>query len=1261
MSNRSGRDDRKKLRAEDVLAGRIKVSAVELLDLIHRINPTGRELPPREADLRYAQKARLQSLLVRRFGPELTVVPDPEHEGTVSLLHRGHGRDGCHAVLDTLDEDARAWVQLQLDLGPPSSEALPAPAPAARPSSRGLPPEDEDPPSADASPAALVRQAGGAMEAYDFERARVLLERAVTASGGAAEPAAALLALLVETLGDDEGAIALQRSLSPSAMAHAGVRGLLALAAARSGDLAQALELLQGAHEQRTAEIHAALAARVLKDGDAEEAAAHLAELRKRDPAHPAILGLSNEIARLRAAARGPLEAEIAALVAEGNEAEAEKKAAEVLSRWPESEPARRVIRAAEERRRRAKEDAERRAREAEAAREAKREAERVEQVRAQLAAPDPREGLLAWLALDPALRRRVGETPAAELCRALELTPARVAAPARVDAVLAIAVARQRLAIDPQGAADTLAPHEATLERVPEARRILREAHAELAARRAARAREEVHAARRELDAGDAAAALARLSSPLVRDLAAEDHAEAEALRATAAAIVARHERAAEVGRLRRTGHLFEARALAGALAAEASPEERPRWEAERQAIQGEIQRSFCVEIEHEPVPFEDGMIADATQPMMEAPVWLTEDGRTLVLAEARERWVWIQLVDVTRSVVRAQAVLRAPERLGFVVFHVLGRAVWLVGERGGMLAVDLDHFTVEMFRPAREMVGPEHHTGGFAIAADRGAAWPRYIWAMPADKDGYGCPVRVLDLETRRLVREVPEVIRLAAIPGTREATVGCFKAAGLVLHEDRGVPMSRFPRQDVSIVFAAVHPAGEGLVGAGAIGTTPWQIERHPPPGSRRKQAPRSTAEKETGLVDLSVAGSARAPFIIEDVDNGTLLALASSLDTGLVAVALVRLEERWELLVLRPTAGRFELLYRVDMPPFSVIVRDAGARHLFLHCARPLLLVPIEANAPALPPTVKRPSPWVADLFGAPVCIGSAGARAEVYATVRATLNVPTYMIAATSRNLQRENNPEMVVERVRALVGVSAGADADAQRLRDWLWERHRDNARVRVLRADELAHLGRWAEVREVLAPCSPASFADDEDHAQHCAHLLALAALHVGDVDAARRHIAEAAAHAGSCRVDALQAVLAPRIDPGSVVRGGAVETADPPLLTQLVWAIHAADASLAAGDPEAALAALDPCRFETFDEVQVLARRVEAWLMLSPPPGHRRFAKIMTVARLLDAHARGPDEEREELPVPGAKWDRDRLDDVARRAGAWLSAEGA
>jgi hypothetical protein len=465
-------------------------------------------------------------------------------------------------------------------------------------------------------------------------------------------------------------------------------------------------------------------------------------------------------------------------------------------------------------------------------------------------------------------------------------------------------------------------------------------------------------------------------------------------------------------------------------------------------------------------------------------------------------------------------------------------------------------------------------------------------------------------------------------------------------------------------VALVHATVHPSGEGLVAAGSISPTPWHVVRHPAPGSRRRLPEAPAAEKDAVvLVDLSAAGAGRAPWPVGRMAGGTLLALASSLTTGLCAAMAVKPEPVWELMVVRPAGGTFELLYRTEVPLFTAIVRDAGAHHLFLYSAHPLALTPLGPTAPELPRGTPTPSPWISDVTGAPACLGSTGARAEAYRKVGEALkNQPPDAVATNSRNLQREGTPEMVVERARALAGYGhPTADLDARRLAEWLWERHPESPSVRVLRADGRARLGRWEEVREVLAPCSDASFPDDEDQAQHFSHLLALSALHLGDVDEARRRVADAAEHHGSCKLEGLAALLLePRPLSAAPVRARRDEAEDPPLLTQLVWAIHAADARLAAGDPEGALAALDPRRFHTHDEVQVLARRAEAWLALSPPGGRRRFTKIMALATLLDADAGEPDDERDDLPVPGATWDRDRLDDLVRRAAAWLEAQG-
>jgi hypothetical protein len=50
----------------DVLAERVRIDPLDLVALIHRVNPTDRTLSNRERRRRYRDKAALQSLLVRR-------------------------------------------------------------------------------------------------------------------------------------------------------------------------------------------------------------------------------------------------------------------------------------------------------------------------------------------------------------------------------------------------------------------------------------------------------------------------------------------------------------------------------------------------------------------------------------------------------------------------------------------------------------------------------------------------------------------------------------------------------------------------------------------------------------------------------------------------------------------------------------------------------------------------------------------------------------------------------------------------------------------------------------------------------------------------------------------------------------------------------------------------------------------------------------------------------------------------------------------
>jgi tetratricopeptide (TPR) repeat protein len=247
---------------EDVLAGKVVLGALELVELIQRVNPTDRELPRAEVARRYRLKNQLQSLLVRRFASEVEVSAD--REGVTLLAHRGSGRSACHAVLAELDEDARSWVQRRLDEAVAPEPATTPAAPPARASARssglmngnaaGHLAESESLLDGDVSAKELLARGHEAMAAYDYELARHAYERALASSGGDAAAAEALLGLLVEHLAAYAEAAALwprvlARSSGRRPDPHAGRAGRGA--GGRGGARARALARLDAGGRSR--------------------------------------------------------------------------------------------------------------------------------------------------------------------------------------------------------------------------------------------------------------------------------------------------------------------------------------------------------------------------------------------------------------------------------------------------------------------------------------------------------------------------------------------------------------------------------------------------------------------------------------------------------------------------------------------------------------------------------------------------------------------------------------------------------------------------------------------------------------------------------------------------------------------------------------------------------------------------------------------------------------------------------------------------
>lgn len=348
--------ERAHARLDEVMAGQSVTSARDLFVLIHEVNPTGRALGRREVERRYAIKRRLQSLLVQCFAEDVGIEPC-EQEGIVLLRHKYSDLAATHAVVADLDEDARAWVQMQLDLGvvgrawaarPEDSEPAPGGRPGRAPRRRG-PKDHKDGASSglrdghDGEVAASLAEGRAALASFDYEAARAAFERARALAPEAAWPTAALLDLLVNHLGLDEEALGLAGSVPVSAQSAISRRAL-AMAAARTGERERAEAWAKHLDGDGAAEVHRTLASAAIRAGDLGYAEAALEHARRNLAADPERLSVERQLGEARAAAVGEEEAALARALAAADLGRAGELARAILARHPGSAAARATL-----------------------------------------------------------------------------------------------------------------------------------------------------------------------------------------------------------------------------------------------------------------------------------------------------------------------------------------------------------------------------------------------------------------------------------------------------------------------------------------------------------------------------------------------------------------------------------------------------------------------------------------------------------------------------------------------------------------------------------------------------------------------------------------------------------------------------------------------------------------------------------------------------------------------------------------------------
>lgn len=1269
-------------RAKDLLSGRSLPEPGALIDLIHEVNPTGRGRGADEVAARYALKSRLQSLLLSTYGAEIELTTDAKEPGVVAIRHRYVRHDACHAVIAELSDDARSWVQRELDLAddaPEASRVTKKPSPGGAP----LPAKarDSDPLGLEA-----LLLAGKRAEAeYDYEEAERCYARAVRDFGGELSAALAFLELSVDTLGTDVQALALESRLPAKTVAHASVAALLAIAAARTGEEELALYHVERATDGRAAEALALLARRAVSERDDERATAHLRAAQERDPACSELLPIGEAIAKLRAELRAPDEATLAVLLAEGRDREALLHAEGILRRYPESDSARRGVRTIEERFRGdeghrllgvakealvAGEDAvalehlhralgcplqsSARAeamvlveRLTERQRE-KADQERVDHVGSLLATGDRTRALIAYAELPGELRPRVrGRLELALLTWIDHVPAARPGGRIRlaVEAVLALERAEALAARDPLAAAALLVGHERLLEDVPVAVAIIERARIAALEARQTKARTTLNEAKAALFEGKVGHARELFDRIDRRDLVDDGPERALELEGQIGMAEAYIRLVQRFETFRATGAFALARSVAAAIQAGVSGEESAHWMAASEAIAEHVERTFAPMIEEQDGGAELLQDLNFDHAGHEEVACIDESGQTLTLASFQRAWLFLRIYDVpTARVVRTvRAALDQP--LFDSVCAVQPNSVVVLG-CSGFLEFALPSFEL-MRRFSHDWRQP---FGGDLLRHPMIAPNASMLWAAIENK---GTWAKAIDIGGER---------RGKAIPGIRMRPY--FVTGAKV---PRVMTVKRWTTDDDSIMNEATfHEMGGASVGRVELRPEPCAVAVHPSGvGFIVVARTFGVGEIKAFLVELSERYVVVSSRLIANADAGFFFpaAVIPAGDDDMAFVHFRNHDGEGEILALRSAGHDGERprpateVYRVKVPLRTTVVHDSSARRAFA----------VVDGAGSI--EVKR-------LNGEPPMLGDTGPIYTALTPYSGVLHCargdenddPSRELYWQLRKVTRKEWPALMAD-----VGVKWGknpntlltfayaavdtgwleqaqtiiAEGHARFPNDWRYER----AHFEVLAARRS-----FSALRDALDRAGPEGFAGNT--VQHFHHLHGVAAGALGDLDAARHHLAKAKAFSyGPCS-HSLQG-LQTSVDALSEPVTDEDLALDRPVARQHVAILQAADERLARGDAEGALAILERPLVWDLRDCQALARVAEAHLALCPTTRGGRFRKALALAAFANSLIDNRLGQRSEMLAPGRRYEEERLIAIKDRAIEWIEVD--
>ena len=1280
-----------RLDLDRVLAGHAIATARELIDLIHDVNPTGREVDRAQAARRYAIKTRLQSLLVDRFSDEMEVVPD-DREGVVLLRHKYLGLAASHAVVADLEADARAWVQLQLDLGVVSEAWASTPAELERQlerrrhergrihrrkGQRARPSETTDARAGAIEMVAALDEGRIAQANYDYEVARAAFERAHDLAPDASAPLAALLDLLVNQLGLDQEALDVAEAARSTALHSATALAATALAAARLGDRERALVWGRALEGAQAAEVFRTLAAGAIAAGDLVYATEALERARRSLPNDAQRILVEVQLERAQAAAVVEDEASLAQLVAKGGVTAAAELAHQIVERHPGSAPARAVLKQAATQERRARQQAlldEARAatldssfRQARQALSAARawgataleiadlertmvaaearaaqlaHANLLDTVAAHLAgAPaDRKAALVAYLGFDrqdrEELRRRWCAEELVWLDEIAPETPAARGEPIAA-AVLAARAATDLLAADNvDGAERLLACHRSVLGEHGFGRSLLARLESALQASQQARALVALAKASAALQAKDFDGAKDLLDS-VVRDrLPAPAQGEWDRL-AQALTWARQHKACLEMvdARLAKQKPIGARQLLLERLAESHNEDERASL-MERLVQVDDAVRKVHAGMDYAPPP---GYLASAAPEMVTnysfdrgVETLLLPGGKIAVLLSAGQTQCAARLVDVDSGEIRRLLTWALMEALVVKSVGLADDRLWIQDFFFHYAEISCDSWLPCRQCNLRPNSSPGNTLERCVSVPGHDVAWIKTMATAGRDRP-HLLPFDIAHGAVVAWPDDEAEVYSdVYAVPGTTPPLLALFGLMpALVLVSARGKDEVFIPLpQDSFALAVALAPGQNGYV-----------VLVEPKDGGNTCLDLLLTDIDgfERSCLRLAVAYRG-APYVATILSTRLVCVSYRARDSGQTRIAYLREQQE----------GGLVLVADVALPGLYGIAQDPAASSAVAVCR--------SAYGASLSRLDDMPTafPSAYELFAVPRMFKLVDCSPPPEPERESRLHSNDYAGLRESDAAYADSKLEALAEGVdRSLEAVTTyrmlrlrGIDGRADRLLEYMERQSKNNFFVRLAIVEREALAGRW--VGDDLEQEAAAAGAS-----QHLLHIRVVADLRAGRLDQAIATLTGRAVP-GACRLD-VSLVLAQALSAERAGEPMRSEELASPGLANLIRAIFAADRALARGDRAEVLRLLDHAWVREICETQSIARLVEVYLATgkADSPIQRLRASTVMISFIDNYFIDGSGHQ---LWLGENTWPAERLVSLSEKAHAWM-----